>query len=287
MKTALGQMGPAYTPSIIRQLITLICCVTVACAFLDSFLVTYLGFSLQRFLSLSAAAANKLYVWQPLSYIFLLQAGGGLTFGLIISLFFQMYLLWMMGSNIAERYGTNSFLKLFFGSGLMAALLALPIYMSSPYIFPYAGPTACLFAIFLVWAYMHQESVLLLFFIFPIKAKWLLAGGLGLTLLIFLSGGYPISLIMLLIGVIFGYVYAVYFKGLKSPYPFLATVDQFFQEGARKQKGTKIFDFKTGQPVETDEEFLDRILEKISRKGKQSLTKAEQARLDKISRRKT
>jgi len=285
MKTALGQMGPAYTPPVIRQLITIICCATVACAFLDSFLVGYLGFSLQRFFSLSAAAVSHLFLWQPISYLFLLQAGGGLTFGLIIALFFQMYLLWMMGSHIAERYGASSFIKLFFGTGLAAAGLALPIYMMHPYTLPYAGPTAALFAVFLVWAYMHHDSTLLLFFIIPVKAKWLLAGGLGLSLLIFLSGGYPISLIMLLTGIVFGFVYAVYFKGLKSPYPFLAPVDAFFTKGPKKSKGSKIFDLKTGRPVETDEEFLDRILEKISRKGEQSLTKAEKARLDKISRR--
>jgi len=277
-------MGPTTTPSIIRQIITLTCAMTVVAAFLDSILISYLGFSLQGFLSLSARTVNNVYIWQPISYLFLLQSAGGLTFGLIISLFFQMFLLWMMGSNLVDRFGVPSFLKLYFGSGLCAALLTLPLYMSSPYFYPYAGPTACLFAVFVVWAYMHQESQLLVFFIIPVKAKWLLAGGLGISFLVFLSSGHSISLIMLLTGTFFGYMYAAYFKGLSSPFPFLEPVDRFLQKRPTQKKGTKIFDFKTGKPVETDEEFLDRILEKISRKGEDSLTKAEKARLDKISR---
>jgi len=285
MKTAFGQMGPVNTPSVIRQIITVTCAVTIAAAFLDSLLVPYLRFSLQGFLSLSTQAINNLYLWQPATYLFLLQSAGGLTFGLIISLFFKMFILWMMGSNIAERFGTPSFLKLYFGSGLCAALLSLPLYLSSPYILAYAGPTACLFAIFVVWAYMHQESQLLIFFVIPVKAKWLLAGGLGITLLVFLSGGYPISMIMLLTGTFFGYIYATYFKGLSSPFPFMTPVDRFFNRKPGTNKGPKIFDFKTGKPVENDEEFLDRILEKISRKGENSLTKTEKERLNKISRR--
>lgn len=286
MRTTLGHMGPASTPNIIRQLITAICSITLIAALFDSILVHYVGFSLQFFLSLSAHTINSLYLWQPLTYLFLIQPAGGLTFGLIISLFFEMFILWMMGSNIAERFGSGSFAKLFFGSGIFAALLALPVYLSFPYMFPYAGPTASLFAVFVVWAFMHHDSQILLFFVIPVKAKWLLAGGLGASLLVFLSEEAGISLIMFFTGICFGYFYATLFKGFSSPYAFMKPVDRFVMNlnGFKwNKKKPKIFDIKTGEQVESDEEFLDRILTKISKSGKDSLTKKEKARLEEIS----
>ncbi len=284
-------MGPASTPNLIRQLITAICGVTLVAAFLDPLLLKYAGFGLQSLLSLSAQSIYSLFLWQPFSYLFVLQSMGTLSFGLIISLFFQMFILWMMGSHIVDRFGSWSFIKLYFGAGICAALLTLPIYASSPFMSPYAGPTASLYAIFVVWALMHQDSQILLFFIIPVKTKWLLVGGLGASLLVFISNESVLSLIMLITGTLFGYLFATFFKGFSSPYPFMSKIDQFFIDlGDRvrspdrwRRKGPKIFDFKTGEPVESDEEFLDRILSKISKSGKESLTKKEKTRLDEIS----
>lgn len=290
MRTTVGQMGPAYTPPIIKNLIISICSATIVAALLDPILRYYFNFSLQFFLSLTPLAYSKFFFWQPITYLFLLQSAGGLTFGLLLSLFFQMFLLWMTGSQLAERYGAASFLKLFFGTGVTAALVALPFMMATPFTIPYSGPTASLIAVFVVWTYLHHDSQILLFFIIPIKAKWLLAFGLGAAFLVFASNGSLISLVMLVTGVLFGALYATFFKELPSPYPFLESFDRLIAKLRNQssvkgsQRRGKIFDFKTGKPVETDEEFLDRVLEKISRSGEDSLTPQERARLEKIAR---
>ncbi len=288
MRTTLGQIGPSQTPGIIRTIIIATSATTLLTALVDPLIFGHFHFSLQYFLSLSASMFKSLYLWQPFTYLFVLQPYGGITFGLIFSLFFQMLILWMMGAAIAERYGEKSFSKLYFGSGILAGLLTLPYYLSFPHTFPIAGPTASLYAVFVVWCMLHQEAQILLFFIIPVKAKWLLVGGLAASLLVFLSEVSVLSLILLAIGTLYGYLYAAFFKETISPYPFLNKVDRFFinfgRKSRQKKKESKIVKFPGGKREESDEEFVDRMLDKISKKGADSLTKKEQDRLDKISK---
>jgi len=49
---------------------------------------------------------------------------------------------------------------------------------------------------------------------------------------------------------------------------------------------SKIVDFKTGKPVETDETFMDAMLEKIAREGEQSLSRKERKQMDRIAKKK-
>lgn len=295
MRTPLGYMGPAKTPNIIRELITLTAIATLFSSLIDPFLIKHFGFSLQYFLSLSSAVFRSFYVWQPLSYLFVLQTFGGISFGLVINLFFQMYILWMMGSQIAERYGNQSFIKLYFGSGILAGALTLPYYLAYPIAYPLSGPTASLFAIFVVWTILHQRAQIFLFLLIPIQAKWLLAAGFGISFIVFVSEGSFLPLILLVVGTFSGYFYATFFKELFSPFPIFQKIDSFFIQAGRnirerktkkprKKKKSKIVNFPSGKPVETDEEFVDRMLDKISKKGESSLTKEEKKRLDKIAK---
>ncbi len=290
MRTTLGQFGPSQTPGIIRTIIIATSAVSLFAAFIDPLIFGHFHFSLQYILSLSSSMFKSFYLWQPFTYLFVLQPFGGITFGLIFNLFFQMFILWMMGSAIAERYGEKSFFKLYFGSGILAGLLTLPYYQSYPQAFSLAGPTAALYAIFVVWTMLYQEAQILLFFLIPVKAKWLLAGGLAASLLVFLSEGSILSLILLFTGTLYGYFFATFFKETTSPFPFLYKADRFFidlgKKSRQKKKGSKIVKFPGVKREESDEEFVDRMLDKISKKGAGSLTKKEQDRLDKISKKK-
>jgi membrane associated rhomboid family serine protease len=293
MRTTVGQIGPSKTPGIIRKIIIATSVATLVAALIDPLIFGQFGYGIQYHLSLSYAAINSMYVWQPLTYLFVLQPFGGVDFGLIISLFFQMFILWMMGSGIAEREGEQSFVKLYFGSGILAALITLLYYSTFTFSPATAGPTASLYSVFIVWTMLHRDAQIFLFFIIPVKAKWLLAGVLGASFLVFASQGAATSLLLLLTGTLYGYFYATVFKGASFPFEFLEPVDRFFiglaekpQRRKPKKKGPKVVKFPSGKPVETDDEFVDRMLEKISKKGRNSLTKEEDERLGEIAKRK-
>ena len=144
---------------------------------------------------------------------------------------------------------------------------------------------------------LHPESELLFFFILPIKAKWLLAGVLGALFLVNVSSLNLAALLLCFGGVITAYLYGVMAWDLNSPYTFTAKLDGSLSKLSEKIRGAsfkkvsnplgKIIDFHTGKTIDTDEQFVDAMLDKISKTGEQSLTSSERRRLNNISEKKS
>jgi hypothetical protein len=97
--------------------------------------------------------------------------------------------------------------------------------------------------------------------------------------------------------ILFGYLYAVMAWELNGPFSWMRLIDRPF--GAlslllkktgkwrlKKGKEGKIIDFQTGEPLQNDEQFVDAMLEKISKQGEASLSWKERQRLQEISKRK-
>ncbi|MCB1149153.1 MAG: hypothetical protein KDK48_03230, partial [Chlamydiia bacterium] len=133
------------------------------------------------------------------------------------------------------------------------------------------------------------------FFVLPISVKWLFAAVLGATFLINVSQWDGAGLILMLTGTLWGYFYATAFRGLKTPFPFTHKADKWLAKQRerfktfftrKKGKEEKIVDISTGKQPLSDEEFVDRMLEKISNFGEESLTPQEKKRLDQIARNK-
>jgi membrane associated rhomboid family serine protease len=297
--------GPNTTPKALQYLIGTIAIISILSAFIDGFFVYFLNMSgPQALLSLSWNGLRQWYIWQPLSYLFVLSSGNaGLSFLFFLQLLFDLYILWIMGSTLIERIGTGRFLRFFYISGILTGLLTL---LSMPSLNQYmelAGPTAPIIGMMAIWTFLHPESELLFFFLIPMKAKWFFAGFFGITFLIQLSQFNLIGALFQTISLITGYLYATTIWELSTPFTFTQLADRFFIRLGIKCRGllnrtrahqtpiadtsSKIFDFHTGTPMLDDDAFMDQILDKISQKGEKSLTWSERSRMRKISNKKS
>lgn len=228
--------------------------------------------------SLSRWGIREGWLWQPLTYAFIHSAGSTLSLSFAFFLFFQMLLLWVAGSDLISRFGTRAFFFFYLGGSLLVgivAALALFFFPTSAILYG-SGPPV--YALLMVWAMLHPDLELFFFLIIRMKAKWVVALLLGLSLLSFLASGEWLSLLANGTGLLWGFVIGRRVWKLQNPYPLnLAWPKKSHSTG-------KIIDISVLQ--EEDNAFVDRMLEKIASKGKSSLTYAEQARLDEIAKRK-
>lgn len=284
------------TPKSITLLIAVTALATLCCTALEPLFINVFKMNGPlEFFGLSWWGLSNFYLWQPITNLFIQNNAGGINLSFLIALTFNMYLLWLFGSNLIETYGTGPFLRLYFLSGILASLVAL---ITVPYIRQYmviAGMGASLLAIFVAWAILHRDTQLLLFFLIPIKAKWLLAAVLGIALLIPISELDFQSFFYYLTGILIGYLYSTLAWQSSSPFEFMEKIDVFLVSLGRKarvklpwfsKKSPKIVDINTGKAPLDDDAFMDAMLAKIARKGEKSLSWQERDRMRKISEKK-
>ena len=294
--TASPFITPGFTPPAIKRLIILTAVVSLFCSLTNGLFYSWFGIpGPTEWLSLSHWGISHYLLWQPLTYLFVYSSGAyGISLFYLLGLAFTLYILWIIGSEIHSRTGTKPFVRFYLTSGVIAGLLALlTSSATSPYA-SFAGPAPALLALLTVWAMLHPERELLLFFVFPIKVKWLIAGVLGAITLINLSGLNLPYLVFYLGGALTGYLYAVIAWGLKSPFPITHEVDDILSSfGSKvrhrlsgKKSGEKIVDISTGKSAAGDDLFMEEMLTKISQQGSDALSWRQRRRMERISEKK-
>jgi len=239
---------------------------------------------LYNWLALSWAGMEHFYFWQLITYIFV--EPGRISLPFIIQLGFNMYILWMFGSALIERSHPRLFLTLYFGAALLSGLTSLT--------FPHSilsGSTNAVFAVLVAWIIVNPGSQLLLFFAIPFKAEWLILALIAFSLLINLTSANWMAASTLMVACIYGYLFALIVWRQTSPFSFLRNFERKilrFLEKKPKESyhHSKIYDIKSGAPVLDDDQFMDTMLDRISRHGEDSLTPAEKKRMREISGRK-
>ncbi len=200
-------------------------------------------------------------VWQLVTYMFL---HGGLWHILI-----NMLMLWMFGSELEAIWGSRKFLNYYFFTGIGAGLCSLFFYNT-----PVIGASGAIFALLLAYGMIYPDRILLIFGIFPMKARHavILFGFIA-----FLSavGGARgnIAHFAHLGGLLFGYIYMKNFGDVQS---WLNLKIEF----GRKPKGRRENYIKEKE-IEFSMLDVNRILDKISRDGIKSLTRRERRILEK------
>lgn len=238
-----------------------------------------------KLFALSRNGIEHFFFWQLITYVFFEK--GPLSISFFLNLAFNMYILWMFGSHLIERSHTRLFLILYFGAALLGGASAL----ADPNVF-LAGSTNGVYAILVAWMLLNQYSQLLLFFALPFKAKWLILGLVIAALTLDLVNGYWAGAISLATSCIYSYFFTLVVWKQPSPFFFLRKFEkrlfQFFEKRKKHEyyKHSKIYDIKSGEPVLDDEQFMDAMLDRISRHGEESLTPAEKKRMKEISKRK-
>ena len=281
------RFGPAETPALIRKLLIWTAAVSLIVSLINPFFERFGFFGPETWLSLSWWGMERYLLFQPVTALFMQTTGySGITMGWIMALGVNLYILWVFGSSVLEWIGNRSFLRLYFGSGVFAGLLAL---LFMPLLGQWAaisGATAATLSLLLVWSMMHPEAEIFVFLILPVKAKWIFAGLFGIFTIMALSRGSFVYLIYLFSGVVFGYFYALLAWNFRSPYVWMQQWDKVFIQWKNRflpKEKMQIFSFGSGKKLDDDDAFVDAMLKKISKNGEKSLTKKERDRLDNIS----
>jgi rhomboid family protein len=117
-----------------------------------------------------ADVVGSLALWQPVTYMFL-HAG-------IFHILFNMLALWMFGVELERMWGSRFFLKFYFVAGVGAALTTL-LLSFTPFAFAnqlyYSltiGASGAVYGILLAYARYFPHRPILLYFVFPIPAKY-------------------------------------------------------------------------------------------------------------------
>ena len=152
--------------------------------------------------------AEKGFIWQLGSYMFL--------HGNPMHLLMNMYGLYIFGVMVEEVWGPKKFLAyyLFCGVGAGVTIFLIGLIGKGPaYYGPTIGASGAVFGLLLAFGMLFPNAELLLFFIVPVRAKYLVIIFGGLELFFELSGGMSnVSHVGHLGGIVFGLIYFVIFE---------------------------------------------------------------------------
>jgi membrane associated rhomboid family serine protease len=199
--------------------------------FLADVVFGFKGIDLSDWLGLHYFKASDFAIWQPVTYMFMHA-----NFG---HLFFNMFALWMFGAAIENYWGTKRFLIFYFVAGIGGALTyELWQYIDFTYVMhlqdytgvkisntqiytvdefmnnmTMVGASGAVYGLLLAFGMLFPNSLIFLYFLIPIKAKWfvIIFGGLEVLYCIFASSD-GIAHIAHLGGMLFGLLLILYWK---------------------------------------------------------------------------
>jgi len=136
------------------------------------------GFDLRNTLGLHHWKSNDFHTWQIISHMFM--------HGNFTHLFFNMFAVWMFGTQLENLWGSKRFLNYYLLTGLGAAILHFSIFeffelKKIPEIYHdliiakhvVLGASGCLFGLLVAFGLLFPNTMLFFLFIpFPIKAKY-------------------------------------------------------------------------------------------------------------------
>lgn len=160
----------SFGPGPLSPAMTWIIGANVALFFIQT-ITDQLGWGLTATLGLRPAdVLGSLRVWQLATYMFL-HAG-------VFHILFNMLALWMFGTELERRWGTNYFLKFYFVTGIGAGVLTvlfslLPFsFASQLYRSVIIGASGAIYGVLLAYGLSFPDRPIYMYFVFPIPAKY-------------------------------------------------------------------------------------------------------------------
>jgi len=281
--------------------------------FLATWVFETRGINLASTFGLHYFTAQNFEIWQIITYMFM--------HGSFAHLFFNMFALWMFGSTLENTWGTNRFLIYYvvcgIGAGLIQLLvIGLQIDSLSQNISPEiiqmikengaqllhegknyegemgalnramnsvtVGASGSVFGLLLAFGMMYPNSVIYIYFLLPLKAKWFVIIYGALELFYGVAGTNDgIAHFAHLGGMLFGFFLILYWN--KGNRFFKLKIPVFKKK--RNKKYTISSNYHYDPHYLSDEEYnfqkkqneekINRILDKISKNGYDSLTQEE------------
>ena len=214
--------------------------------------------------------------------------------------FFNMLMLWMFGSEVAEWMGTRHFVSMYFFCGIFAALFSFFMCLLGLTNNPIIGASGALMGIFVAYYKFFPERMLLMFFIIPMKIKHAMWVMIALDIF-FANSGDMIAHFAHLGGVVAGFLYMALYQNSPNG-SLLSGLSRLFSRNTEKFSGRSSSgssyegdnaedpEVLEGEVFYVDErKRMDDILKKVEREGIQSLSESEREFLlkagDKLRRR--
>ena len=217
--------------------------------------------------------------------------------------FFNMLMLWMFGSEVAEWMGSRHFISMYFFGGIFAALFSFFMCLLGLTNNPIIGASGALMGVFVAYYKFFPDRVILMFFVIPMRIKNAMWVMIALDIL-FANSGDMIAHFAHLGGVVAGFLYmAVFQNGPKVLYnsPLSAIFRLFssnpekYNRGSSSSSRSRTRDAEEPEVLEgevfyvNEQKRMDDILKKVEREGIQSLSESEREFLlragDKLRRR--
>lgn len=276
------QFQRAYTPDLMKRLLQITAVVTLVSVSLDHM------FGLQQLFTLSPLFYTDLYLWQPITSLFLLPSPV-FSLGFLIDFAFTMLVFWLFGSIVQERIGKAKFLTVYFLSGILSGMASLAVMHKFGLFATVSEFMPMILAITTLWAMIDPLQQILLFFVLPLKAKWVLVVALFGTLFVSFIQQDIITFSAYLTAFIFSYLWGLIILGLRSPFDWMTGLDRLINK--IRFGFSRFWQWQVMNPIRKtrdsmkshEDEFVDHTLEKISRDGTSSLTLYERTRMKWIS----
>lgn len=225
-----------------------------------------------EYLGLTPTMLWKGAAWQVVTYMFL---HGG-----FLHILFNMLYLWMFGREIETAWGSREFLKFYMicgiGAGIMTGVL-LP-HQSIPTI----GASGAVYGILLAFGMMYPNRYIYIWFLFPVKVKYLIAFLVLLTAyMASFSAGGGVAHWTHLSGLAIGFLY-LRFSGHKFRFRFPNLLG-FLGRWRGRHKAKKLK--KKWDDQRSLMEAVDRVLDRINEVGYENLTDEEREVLERAAKR--
>ena len=230
---------------------------------------------------------RKFMIWQFFTYMFLHGSLGHIGF--------NMFALWMFGTELEYSWGTKDFLKYYIvcgiGGGLLVWFTSL-FGLSNPAAIT-IGASGAIFGLLVAYGMMWPDRIILVFGVLPMKALHFVIIFAALDLFQgFSAVNSGIAYFAHIGGGLTGFIY------LKFGWRIMIQLESFskhhgISDWYRKRKFTVVNGGRGKKDSDDDdmshpdfEDEVDRILDKIARLGMESLDDHERQILDRASRRK-
>jgi membrane associated rhomboid family serine protease len=229
--------------------------------------------------------------WQPLTYQFL--------HGSFFHLLFNMLGLWMFGMELENVWGSKKFLAYYLLGGVAAGLTHMLVGPLVGQLGPTVGASGAVFAVLVAFAMLFPDRPIYIYFLLPVKAKYLVACYIGLELFYGVTGtGEGVAHFAHLGGALFGLLFMLGELNILPVRAWWSALRPNAPTGPARRgpdrggeiRDARFYDIRTGRPQarppeeEITQELVDRILDKISAGGYQSLTDEEKRILNEASR---
>ena len=137
----------------------------IALTIIISCLIVLLLGNISASLALWPLESGMFYPWQVLSYGFLHGDFG--------HLFFNMFAVWMFGTQLERTWGSNRFAVYYATCVVGAAIVQILVQQFEGGIYPTIGASGGVFGLLLAYGAMWPKNkIFLMFFPVPIEARW-------------------------------------------------------------------------------------------------------------------